>query len=76
MSATDADMVVTNQSELRRVYRKPMPALIRSRLWDPEVQIDRSSYSTYGQVLADQIAGADAKAIDADEDEANRNQLY
>lgn len=51
-------------------------ALIRSRLWDPEVQIDRSSYPTYGQVLADQIAGADAGAIDADEDEANRNQLY
>ena len=51
-------------------------ALIRSRLWDPEVQIDRSSYPTYGQVLADQIAGTDAAAIDADEDEANRNQLY
>ena len=51
-------------------------ALIRSRLWDPEVQIDRSSYPTYGQVLADQIAGADAGAIDADEDEANRHQLY
>lgn len=51
-------------------------ALIRSRLWDPEVQIDRSSYPTYGQVVASQIAGADADAIDADEDEANRNQLY
>ena len=51
-------------------------ALLRSRLWDPEARIDRSSYPTYGQVLADQIAGADARAIDSDEDEANRNQLY
>ena len=51
-------------------------ALIRSRLWDPDVRIDRSRYPTYGQVLADQIAGANARAIDADEDEANRNQLY
>jgi len=51
-------------------------ALIRSRLWDADVRIDRSSYPTYGQVLADQIAGADATAIDADENEANRNQLY
>ncbi len=51
-------------------------ALIRSRLWDPEARIDRSSYPTYGQVLADQIEGANATAIDADEDEANRNQLY
>ena len=51
-------------------------ALIRSRLGAHEVQIDRSSYPTYGQVLADKIAGADAAEIDASEDEANRNQLY
>ncbi len=51
-------------------------SLIRSRLWDPEVQIDRSSFPTYGQVLADQIKNADAKEIDASEDEANRHRLY
>ena len=51
-------------------------ALIRSRLWDPDAQIDRSTYPTYGQVLADQIAGADAKQIDDSEDEANRGRLY
>ena len=50
-------------------------ALIRSRVWDPEAQIDRSDYPTYGQVLADQIAGADAKEIDDSEDEANRERL-
>ena len=51
-------------------------ALIRSRLWDPEAQIDRSGFPTYGQVLADQIAGANAREIDASEDEANRERLY
>lgn len=51
-------------------------ALIRSRAWDPDVQINRSSYPTYGEVLADQIAGAKAREIDADEDEANRERLY
>ncbi len=51
-------------------------ALIRARLWDPEVQIDRSSYPTYGQVLADQIRGADAEEIDQSEEEANRDRLY
>ena len=51
-------------------------ALIRSRIWDPEVQIDRLVYPTYGQVLADQIKGADAEEIDASEDEANRHRLY
>ena len=47
-------------------------ALLRSRLWDPETQIERSVYPTYGQVLADQILGADAGEIDASEEEANR----
>ena len=51
-------------------------ALIRGRIWDADAQIDRSSYPTYGQVLADQIAGADAGAIDDDEAEANRERLY
>ena len=51
-------------------------SLIRSRLWDPEAQIDRASFPTYGQVLADQIRGADANEIDESEDEANRERLY
>lgn len=34
-------------------------ALIRAQLWDAESQIERSCYPTYGQVLADQIAGPD-----------------
>lgn len=51
-------------------------SLLRSRLWDPEVQIDRSTYPTYGQVLADQIKGACSKEIDKSEDEANRHKLY
>ena len=51
-------------------------ALIRSRIWDPEVKIDRSEYPTYGEVLADQIAGADAREIDESEEEANKERLY
>jgi len=51
-------------------------SLIRSRLWDPDAQIDRCCYPTYGQVLADQIKGANAAEIDASEDEANRERRY
>ncbi len=51
-------------------------ALLRGRLWDPAAQIERSSYPSYGQVLAAQIAGADAGRIDAEEEEANRERLY
>ena len=50
--------------------------VIRSRLWEPAAQIERSSFPTYGQVLADQIAGASAQAIDRAENEANRTRLY
>ena len=50
--------------------------MIRLRAWDPEVRIDRSEYPTYGQVLADQMVGADDREIDDSEDEANRERLY
>ena len=51
-------------------------ALIRARLWDQAAQVERSCYPTYGQVLADQIAGADAGAIDAGEAESARIELF
>ena len=51
-------------------------ALIRARLWDPSARVERSCFPTYGQVLADQIAGADAREIDAGEEESARTELY
>ena len=51
-------------------------ALIRARLWEPDAQVERSRYPSYGEVLADQIAGADAAEIDAGEEESARNELY
>ncbi len=51
-------------------------ALIRARLWEPEAQVERARYPTYGQVLADQIAGSDAVEIDAGEAESARTELY
>ena len=51
-------------------------ALIRARLWEPDAQVERSRFPTYGKVLADQIAGADAAEIDAGEAESARTELY
>ena len=51
-------------------------ALIRARLWEADAQVDRSCFPTYGRVLADQIAGADAAEIDAGEEESARTELY
>ena len=54
----------------------PAKALIRALLWDQAAQVERSCYPTYGQVLADQIAGADAGEIDAGEAESARIELF
>lgn len=51
-------------------------ALIRARLWDSDAKVERSCFPTYGQVLADQIDGADATEIDVGEEESNRTELY
>ena len=51
-------------------------ALIRSRLWDADAQVERSRFPTYGRVLADQIAGANAAEIDAGEEASARDELY
>ncbi len=51
-------------------------APLRGRLRDLSARIERSSYPSYGQALADQIAEADAGRIDAEEEETNRERLY
>ena len=61
---------------VERAFLHCAKALIRARLWDPAAQVERSSFPTYGQMLADQIRGADAAAIDAALDEAARDRLY
>ncbi len=61
---------------VERAFLHCAKALIRARLWDPAAQVERSNLPTYGQMLADQIQGADAVSIDAALDEAARNRLY
>ena len=40
---------------VREAYLHCAKALMRSRLWDPEAQIDRKSLPSLGQILKDQI---------------------
>ena len=61
---------------VERAFLHCAKALIRARLWEPSAQVERASLPTYGQMLADQIRGADAGAIDAALHEAARNRLY
>ncbi len=41
--------------KVEEVYLHCAKALIRSKLWDPETQVERSAYPTMGQVFKDQI---------------------
>ena len=51
-------------------------ALILARLWGADAQVERSCFPTFGQVLADQIAEADAAENGAGEEESARIELY
>lgn len=51
-------------------------ALIRSRLWQMDSQIDRREFPTLGRIISDQVAGIDAAAADENLEEAYRNRLY
>ena len=61
---------------VEEAYLHCAKALLRARVWEPEARVERSRFPTYGQVLADQIAGADAAEIDADSAASARNDLY
>jgi PPOX class probable FMN-dependent enzyme len=50
-------------------------AVIRSKLWDPSSVVERSSFPSLGQILADQTAG-DAADIDARTNEGYATRLY
>lgn len=51
-------------------------ALLRSKLWDSTVQLDRSLFPSAGQIQADQIEGLDAATVEAEIAELNRTRLY
>ncbi len=51
-------------------------ALLRSKFWDPDTQIDRKSFPSLGRMLADQIEGVDVEAAEAGVEESYKNRLY
>ena len=51
-------------------------ALIRSKLWSQEVQVERGSFPTLGRIVAEQTRVVDAAEADANLEEAYRTRLY
>jgi PPOX class probable FMN-dependent enzyme len=62
--------------DIEEVYFQCAKALVRSHLWDSDAQIERSSFPTLGQVLADQIGEMDATTFDAEAGDPERSRLY
>ena len=61
---------------IQEVFFHCAKALRRSRLWDPAVQVERSSFPSLGRIIADQIAGFDADATDVRIEKAYRERMY
>lgn len=61
---------------VREVYFHCGKAMIRSDLWNVEKHVPRSSFPSLGRVIADQVAGVDAEAADANLAESYKTRLY
>lgn len=62
--------------EVEEAFLHCAKAFLRSKLWDPEAQVDRKDFPTLGRMIADQIADVDAEATDERIDQAYRERLY
>ena len=51
-------------------------ALIRSKLWDPSVQVERSSFPTLGRIVAEQTKAIGVAEAESNIAEAYRVRLY
>jgi predicted pyridoxine 5'-phosphate oxidase superfamily flavin-nucleotide-binding protein len=51
-------------------------ALMRSRLWDPSAQVERSRFPTLGRIIAEQTRAIEVEAAEAIMAEGYRTRLY
>jgi len=58
------------------IYHQCPKALVRSKLWDPEVHIDRSTLPTNGEIIRSIDAAFDAAAYDAAYPERMKQTIY
>ena len=84
---TDADLLAQVPAEnkipatgvlitVTEAFYQCAKALIRSKLWDPSTKIDRKTFPSLGQIIADQVKGIDAKTADTNIADSYRTRLY
>jgi hypothetical protein len=62
--------------DVREAYFHCGKALIRSRLWDAETQVERRSFPTLGRIIAEQTAAVAVEAAEQSVEEDYRTRLY
>ena len=62
--------------EVDEAYFHCGKALIRSKLWAQDAQVERGSFPTLGRIVAEQTKAVDAAEADAKLEEAYRTRLY
>ena len=61
---------------VQKVFFQCGKAVIRSELWNPDRRVPKGAFPTLGRILADQIAGTDAVAVDKQIEESYKSRLY
>ncbi len=62
--------------EVDEAYFHCGKALIRSKLWAQDAQVERGNFPTLGRIVAEQTKAVDAAEADANLEEAYRTRLY
>jgi hypothetical protein len=62
--------------EVREAFFHCGKALMRSRLWDATVQVDRNRFPTLGRIIAEQTRAIEVEAAEAMMEEGYRTRLY
>ncbi len=61
---------------VKQVFFQCGKAMIRSELWNPDRRLPKGRFPTLGHILADQIAGTDAVAVETQIEESYKTRLY
>lgn len=62
--------------DIEEVYLHCGKALIRSKLWDPASQVERTAMPTMGRMVADQVNGIDSEEVESNYQNALKTSLY
>lgn len=62
--------------EVREAFFHCGKSILRSRLWDPSIQIERGAFPTLGQIVADQVPGRKVEEEDRVTERVYREELY